>query len=97
MAGWNFSNLLWLLLFTIPQLLFSGSVIPLADLNSPFRFLSQVNPARYAFETLLATSGYGQEFINVDWSIHWFTLATLSLCLMILLVAIQQGTESVRT
>jgi len=87
----------WVLLFTIPQLLLSGSVIPLADLNSPFRFLSQVNPSRYAFETLLTISGYGQEFINVDWSIHWFTLATLSLCLVILLVAIQQGTESVRT
>jgi ABC transport system ATP-binding/permease protein len=87
----------WVLLFTIPQLLLSGSVIPLADLNFPFRFLSQVNPSRYAFETLLAISGYGQEFINVDRSIHWFTLATLSLCLMILLVAIQQGTESART
>jgi ABC transport system ATP-binding/permease protein len=87
----------WVLLFTLPQLLLSGSVIPLADLNSPFRFLSRVNPFRYAFEALLAISGYGQEFINVDRSIHWFTLATLSLCLMILLVAIQQGTESART
>ena len=87
----------WVLLFTLPQLLLSGSVIPLADLNSPFRFLSRVNPFRYAFETLLAISGYGQESINVDRSIHWFTLATLSLCLMILLVAIQQGTESART
>jgi ABC transport system ATP-binding/permease protein len=87
----------WVLLFTIPQLLLSGSVIPLADLNSTFRFLSQVNPSRYAFETLLTISGYEQELINVDRSIHWFTLAALSLCLMILLVAIQQGTESVRT
>jgi|GEM_PF-962666 len=86
----------WVLLFTIPQLLLSGSVIPLADLNSPFRFFSQINPSRYALETLLAISGYRQEFINVDRSIHWFTLVTLSLCLMILLVAIQQGTESVR-
>ncbi len=87
----------WLLLFTIPQLLLSGSVIPLADLNFLFRFLSQVNPSRYAFETLLTLSGYGQEFINVDRSMHWFTLATLSLCLIILLVVIQQGAESVRT
>lgn len=87
----------WLLLFTIPQLLLSGSVIPLADLNFLFRFLSQVNPSRYAYETLLAISGYGQEFINVVPSIHWFTLTTLSLCLMILLLAIQQGAESART
>ena len=87
----------WVLLFTIPQLLLSGSIIPLANLNSPLRLLSGVNPSRYAFETLVAISGYGQEFINVDRSIHWFTLATLSLCLMILLVGIQQGAESVRT
>lgn len=87
----------WVLLFTIPQLVLSGSVIPLQDLIFPFRFLSQVNPSRYALETLLAISGYGQEFMNVDRSIHWFTLAALSLCLIILLVAIQQGTESVRT
>jgi len=87
----------WVLLFTIPQLLLSGSIIPLADLNSPFRFLSGVNPSRYAFEALLTISGYGQEFINVDRSIHWFTLATLSLCLTILLVGIQQGAANVRT
>lgn len=87
----------WVLLFTIPQLLLSGSVAPLADLSSPFRFLSQVNPSRYAFEAFLAISGYGQELINVDRSVHSFTLATLSLCLMILLLAIQQGTESGRT
>ncbi len=87
----------WVLLFTLPQLLLSGSVAPLSDLSSPFRFLSQVNPSRYAFETFLAISGYGQELINVDRSVHSFPLATLSLCLMILLLAIQQGTESART
>jgi ABC-type multidrug transport system ATPase subunit len=86
----------WVLLFTIPQLLLSGSVIPVANLNFLFRFLSQVNPARYAYETLLAISGYGQEFINVVPSIHWFTLTALSLCLMILLLAIQQGTQNAR-
>jgi ABC transport system ATP-binding/permease protein len=86
----------WVLLFTLPQLLLSGSIIPLANLNSPFRLLSGVNPSRYAFEILLAISGYGQELINVDRSIHWFTLATLSLCLMILLIGIQQGAESIR-
>lgn len=87
----------WVLWFTIPQLLFSGSIIPLADLNSPFRVLSGINPSRYALETLLTIGGYGQEFLNVNLSIHWFTLATLSLCLMILLIGIQQGVESART
>jgi hypothetical protein len=88
---------IWVLWFTIPQLLFSGSIIPLADLNSPFRVLSGVNPSRYALETLLTISGYGQEFLNVNISIHWFTLATLGLCLIILLMGIQQGAESART
>jgi ABC-type multidrug transport system ATPase subunit len=84
---------IWVLLFTIPQVLFSGAIIPLATLNSLFRVLSGINPSRYAFETLLSIGGYGQEFINLDWSIHWFTLATLGLCLMIILLGIQQSAE----
>jgi ABC-type multidrug transport system ATPase subunit len=49
----------WVLLLTIPQLFLSGSIIPITHLNFPFSFLSDVNPSRYAFETLLTTSGYG--------------------------------------
>jgi ABC transport system ATP-binding/permease protein len=49
----------WVLILTIPQLFLSGSIIPLAHLNSPVSFLSKLNPSRYAFETLLTTSGYG--------------------------------------
>lgn len=88
---------IWALLFTIPQFLISGSIIPLANLNFALRLLSVINPARYALEILLTISGYGQEFINVNLSIYWFTLATLSLCLVILLMGIQQGVESART
>jgi len=54
----------WVLLFTIPQLFLSGSIIPLAHLDAPFRFLSTLNPSRYAFETLLTTSGYGQAVVS---------------------------------
>jgi ABC transport system ATP-binding/permease protein len=49
----------WVLILTIPQLLLSGSIIPLSHLNLPFFLLSEVNPSRFAFETLLTSSGYG--------------------------------------
>ncbi len=49
----------WVLILTVPQLFLSGSIIPLGHFNFPFSFLSEVNPSRYAFETLLTTSGYG--------------------------------------
>ncbi|HVP20765.1 MAG TPA: ATP-binding cassette domain-containing protein [Anaerolineaceae bacterium] len=49
----------WVLILTVPQLFLSGAIIPLAQLNFPFSLLSGINPSRYAFETLLTTSGYG--------------------------------------
>ena len=49
----------WVLILTVPQLLLSKSILPVAQLNFPFSFLSEVNPSRYAFETLLTASGYG--------------------------------------
>lgn len=49
----------WVLILTVPQLFLAGSIIPLPRLTFPFSFLSQVNPSRYAFESLLTTSGYG--------------------------------------
>jgi ABC-type multidrug transport system ATPase subunit len=54
----------WVLLFTLPQLFLSGSIIPIAHLSDPLRFLSMLNPSRYAFETLLTTSGYGQAVVS---------------------------------
>jgi ABC transport system ATP-binding/permease protein len=54
----------WILLLTVPQLFLSGSIIPLTHLSSPFIFLSNFNPSRYAFETLLTTSGYGQDIVS---------------------------------
>lgn len=49
----------WALLLTVPQLLFSGAIIPLAQVNFPIAFLSAINPSRYAFEAMVTTSGYG--------------------------------------
>jgi len=86
----------WLLLFTLPQLILSGSVIPLRNLTVPFNFLSGVNPSRYAFETLLTTSGYG-EGLNINLLGHWSIVAMMSLGLIVLLVAIQQRAGRVRT
>jgi ABC transport system ATP-binding/permease protein len=54
----------WVLIFTVPLLLLSGSIIPLKHLNPPFSFLSEVNPSRYAFEGLLTASGYGLDIAN---------------------------------
>ena len=86
----------WLLLLTVPQLVLSGSIIPLANLNFPFKFLSGANPSRYAVETLLTTSGYGQG-LNIIPLSHWSILAIMSLSLIVLLVGVQQGAERVRT
>jgi ABC-type multidrug transport system ATPase subunit len=54
----------WVLLLTVPQLFLSGAIIPLTHLNIPFGFLSAINPSHYAFETLLTTSGYGQDIAS---------------------------------
>lgn len=59
LSGTAMMTTAWVLILTVPQLFLSGSIIPLAHLNFPFSFLSEVNPSRYAFETLLTTSGYG--------------------------------------
>jgi ABC-type multidrug transport system permease subunit len=85
----------WLLLFTVPQLILSGSIVPIADLVFPLDLLSAINPSRYALEALLAISGYGQGFNRVplgDWSI----LTVISIGLLVLLMGIQKGAESVR-
>src|SRR6266487_2690845 len=86
----------WVLLLTVPQLVLSGAVIPTASLTFPFNFLSRLNPSRYALETLLATSGYGQGF-NVTPLSQWLILAIMSLSLIVLLVGVQQRAGSVRT
>jgi hypothetical protein len=52
-------------LLTVPQLFLSGSIIPLPHLNTPANILSGADPSRYAFETLLTSSGYGYD-VSVD-------------------------------
>ncbi len=86
----------WLLLLTIPQLVFSGSIIPAANLNFPFNLLSAINPSRYAFETLLTTSPYG-EGLNISPVGHWWILAIMSFFLILLLVEIQRRVGNART
>lgn len=86
----------WLLLFTVPQLIFSGSILPAGDLLFPFNILSRINPSLYALDALLATSGYREGF-NVPLLSHWFALAIISLCLSAVLVGIQQRMGNVRT
>lgn len=53
-----------ILILILPQFILSGSVLPLMRLSGPAGTISMVNPARYAFETLLTVSGYGQDVIH---------------------------------
>jgi ABC-type multidrug transport system ATPase subunit len=85
----------WLLLFTVPQLIFSGAIVPVANLRFPLNLLSAINPSRYAFEALLTSGGYGS-VLNMTPLGHWFVLVILSLCLIFLLMGIQRGAGSVR-
>ena len=52
------------LVLIIPQLIFSGSIIPLSQLGSPVSILPGINPSRYAFDSLLAVSGYGRDLVT---------------------------------
>jgi ABC-type multidrug transport system permease subunit len=86
----------WLLLLTIPQLVLSGAIVPLAGPGSPFNFLSALNPSRYALESLLAISGYGQGLSSAVLG-YWLILAIMSLGLIVLLMGIQQRAGKART
>jgi len=85
----------WLLLFTVPQLILGGSIIPVANLGSPFQLLLVINPARYALEALLVIHGYVEGFRFPPLS-DWFALSIIGLCLIALLAVIQQRVGSVR-
>jgi len=78
----------WILLFTIPQFLLSGSLIPLINLRLPFNFLAGLNPSRYALEALLTVSGYGTGLGATPLG-QWLVLAIMSLCLVVLSAGIQ--------
>jgi ABC-type multidrug transport system ATPase subunit/ABC-type multidrug transport system permease subunit len=86
----------WILLLTVPQLILSGAIVPLEKLAFPFRFLSILNPARYALDSLLTASGY-REGIRTALAVDWLILAIISLLLIALLVGIQQRAGSIRT
>jgi ABC transport system ATP-binding/permease protein len=86
----------WVLLLTVPQLVLSGAIIPLPNLNFPFNFLSGLNPSRYALEILLAASGYGQG-LNIALLSYWSILGIMSLALIVLLVGVQQRAGRVGT
>jgi len=86
----------WLLLLTVPQLVLSGAIMPLASLGFAFNFLSPLNPSRYALEALLALSGYGQGLNSMVLS-DWLILAIMSLGLIVLLMGIQQRAGNART
>jgi ABC-type multidrug transport system ATPase subunit len=83
----------WLLLLTIPQLIFSGAIVPLVNLSLPFQALAGINPSRYAAEALLAISGYQGGLGAIPLG-DWTVLAMMSLGLIILLLVIRGKTGS---
>jgi ABC-type multidrug transport system ATPase subunit len=85
----------WILLFTVPQLILSGAIIPVAELNVLSKILSGINPSRYALQTLLTISEYGEGFNSTPLS-DWSILAIISLALVVILVGIQRGAANVR-
>jgi ABC-type multidrug transport system permease subunit len=85
----------WILLITVPQLILSGAIVPLAKLAFPFKILSAINPSRYALHSLLSASGYGKG-LSTALATDWLILAIISLVLIALLVGIQQRAGSIR-
>jgi ABC transport system ATP-binding/permease protein len=51
----------WVLLLILPQLIFSGGIIPLKRLSPVGQALTVGMPARYTFEALVTVSGYGTD------------------------------------
>ena len=85
----------WILLLTIPQLILSDAIVPLAKLALPFKFLSMINPSRYALESLLAVVGY-REGLRTTLAMDWLILGVISLFLITLLAGIQQRAGNIR-
>jgi ABC transport system ATP-binding/permease protein len=55
------SGVAWALVLLLPQVFFSGSFIPLHDLNPVGQAISMVMPVHYAFEALVTASKYGND------------------------------------
>ena len=86
----------WVIGLTLPQLVLSGSIVPLANLNFLFRLLSVVNPSRYALEALLAMNGSPVGASGNPFG-YWSILAIMSLGLIVVLLVIQQSAANRKT
>lgn len=63
------TGIAWALLLILPQLFFSGGPFPLRNINSVGQALIAGMPSSYAFEALVAASGYGWDVANdVCWA-----------------------------
>jgi ABC-type multidrug transport system ATPase subunit/ABC-type multidrug transport system permease subunit len=85
----------WILLFTVPQLILSGAIVPIEKLFFPFKILSFINPSRYVLESLLTASGYGQA-VSAALIGQWLIVVIISIFLILLVVAIQRRAGSVK-
>jgi hypothetical protein len=86
----------WLLLFTVPQLIFSGSMMPGSALTFLVNVFARINPSHYALDALLAIGGYGEGLAGSLLG-DWLVLVILSLCLIALLMGVQQRAGNLET
>lgn len=60
----------WVLLLILPQLIFSGGIIPLKRFSPVGQALTLGMPTRYTFEALVTVSGYGTDLArDVCWAL----------------------------
>lgn len=52
------------ILFLLPQITFSGAIMPLEALGAPGQILSQITLTRWSYESLISLSGVGQDIAD---------------------------------
>lgn len=52
------------ILFLLPQITFSGAIMPLEALGAPGQVLSQITLTRWSYESLISLSGVGQDIAD---------------------------------
>jgi ABC-type multidrug transport system ATPase subunit/pSer/pThr/pTyr-binding forkhead associated (FHA) protein len=56
------------ILFLVPQITFAGSILPLKDMGTPGRFISQLTITRWTYESMVTTLGIGKDIAaDVCW------------------------------
>ncbi|RPI33824.1 MAG: ATP-binding cassette domain-containing protein [Chloroflexota bacterium] len=60
----NSAAALLLVLFLVPQLVFSGAIMPVPKMNFLGTVLASLSPSRFAFDSLVVASGHAKDLAN---------------------------------